>query len=73
MGGFLLDRRLRASPAPSDKLPQEEVRSYEPAEAQEEAEVEDGTVFVVLRWRVRMDEWVDGLSLVLLLCARRMR
>ena len=47
--GSLPDCRLCASPAPSDKLPQKEVRSYEPAEAQEEAEVEDGAVAVV--WR----------------------
>ena len=70
MGVFLLDCRLCASPAPSDQLPQKEVRSYESAEAQEEAEVEDGAVAVVLRWRVEMGGWMD---LELLLCARRVR
>ena len=61
-GCFLPDCRLRSPPATSDKLPQKEVRSHEPAEAQEEAKVEAGAVAVVLRWRVEMDEWVDELE-----------
>lgn len=33
--------RLRPSPTPSYELPQEEVRAYEPAQTEEEAEVEE--------------------------------
>ena len=44
--------RLRPSSAASDKLPQKEVRPHEPAEAEEEAEVEVSLCLAVgLRWK----------------------
>ena len=62
----MLVYRLRSPPAPSDKLPQEEVRSYESAEAEEEAEVGDGVVAAVWRWRV--DGWTWFSAAVVCVC-----
>ncbi|PYI36481.1 ubiquitin-domain-containing protein [Aspergillus indologenus CBS 114.80] len=44
-----LPQVLRSSPSPCHQLPQEEVRSHQPAPPQEEAQVNDSPVTVFLR------------------------